>query len=307
MCLTELICVILQTDACEIVCVLIQITLNGISYGATLALIGLAYSITFMGSRFFTFTFGTSYVTAAYVVLALRTVFPLWLCFFVGVLVAAAIAAALEEVCYGPLRKRNDNSMVLMLASIGIFTVAENLISLHFGDDTKSFRDGLSPTLSLGAVRLTLTQAIIIASSAALICATYVFLRWNSYGTALRALSSNPQLAQIAGLDIRRITFVAVALGGALAGLTSCLQALDTDMVPTMGFWALTYGIIASVVAGPRRPALAAISGFAIGLVSNLAIAWIPGQWQDTVAFAILAVVLFVRARPGQDILANVA
>jgi branched-chain amino acid transport system permease protein len=284
-----------------------QIAVNGLSYGSTLALLGLAFSITYMGCRFFTFAFGASYVAAAYVVLALHQSYSLLVCMIVGVLVAAALAAALETLCFGPLRARNDNPMILMIASIGIYTVVENLISLQFGDDTRSFRTGLSSMLSFGAISLSLTQLYIVVVSAILVAAVHVFLRYNVYGTALRALSSNAALAMIAGLELKRITIVAVTLGGALAGVASCLQALDTDIVPTMGFWALTYGIIASVVAGPRRPTLAALSGLGIGLVSNLAVAWIPSKWQDAIAFMILAVVLYVRTRPGQDAISKLA
>src|SRR4051794_21744601 len=125
-----------------------QIAVNGLSYGSTLALLGLAFSITYMGCRFFTFTFGASYVAASYVVLALHQSYSLLVCMITGVLVAAALAAALEVLCFGPLRARNDNPMILMIASIGIYTVAENLISLQFGDDTRSFRTGLSLMLS---------------------------------------------------------------------------------------------------------------------------------------------------------------
>jgi branched-chain amino acid transport system permease protein len=284
-----------------------QIALNGVSYGATLAVIGLAFSITYMGCRFFAFTFGASYVSAAYVVLALHRVLPLWFCFVIAVLAAGLLAVVLEEICFSPMRARNDNPMVLMLASIGIYTIVENLISLRFGDDTRSFRGGLSPVLLVGQLRFTETQLLIVGASVVLVGAAYAFLRWHTYGASLRALSSNPTLAQIAGLDVKRTTLVAVMLGGTLAGLASCLQALDTDMVPTMGFWGLTYGIIASVVAGPRNPMLAALSGLGIGLVSNLAVAWIPGQWQDAIAFVILAGVLYFRAQARRDILSSVA
>ena len=85
------------------------------------------------------------------------------------------------------------------------------------------------------------------------------------------------------------------AVGSALAAVAAILNAYDTDMTPMMGFRALLAGIVAAIVGGIGSIAGAFLGGILVGLVQHGA-AWVfPAQWQDTIVFAILILVLVAR------------
>jgi len=57
-----------------------------------------------------------------------------------AIIAACLIGCLIEWFIYNPLRKKKSSAIVLLLASLGIYIVLQNLISLFFGDDTKSIR-----------------------------------------------------------------------------------------------------------------------------------------------------------------------
>ena len=65
---------------------------------------------------------------------------PLWLAALVGVMSSAAIGSLLGIALYAPLRRRHGTWLTLCLASLGIYVVLRNVISLACGDDVKSIR-----------------------------------------------------------------------------------------------------------------------------------------------------------------------
>lgn len=274
---------------------LTQITINGLAVGCLIGILGLAFSITYIGCRFFAFTFGASYSLAVYAVVALQSALPMPAAVFLGILVAAAIAMGLEAVVFGPLRDRRADSLTLMLASMGLYLAIENTISLVFGDQTRSLWQGDTPAIAVGAAHVSITQLAIIASAFLVTMTTAVLFSTSLTARVMRALSSNLELATAIGLPARRMTLIAVGIGGGLAGIAACLQGFDTGIVPSIGFSAMLNGIVASVVAGPRRPLWAAASGVAVGLLSNYVIVWIGSEWQNGLLFLILGASLLAR------------
>lgn len=117
---------------------LIQLILNGLAAGAAAALLAGGFSLLYSASRFFIFTYGTSYTVAAYTILSLIPGIGFRPAAAAGVATATGLAVALEKGIYAPIRDAGDRPLVLMLASIGLYTIIQNVVSLAFGDATRS-------------------------------------------------------------------------------------------------------------------------------------------------------------------------
>jgi branched-chain amino acid transport system permease protein len=115
-------------------------------------------------------------------------------------------------------------------------------------------------------------------------------------GRALKAVSNDPELAQVRGVDTDAVILWAFASGSALAGLAGILAAMDVDITPTMGLNALMTAVVAMIGGGSNdNPIGVLLGGVAVGLARNLAAWQIGAQWQDTITFALLAVLVLVR------------
>jgi branched-chain amino acid transport system permease protein len=88
---------------------------------------------------------------------------------------------------------------------------------------------------------------------------------------------------------------VAAGLGSGLAAIAGVLASLDTGLVPSMGFQALLWAILACVVGGINRVSGAVAGGVILGLINQLGVWEIGTQWQDAVLFTLMIGFLLIR------------
>ena len=204
----------------------------------------------------------------------------------------------MESLVYRPLRQRGSSPMVMLLASLGMYIVLQNCISMFFGDDTKSIRTGVvKEGLPVFGARITPIQIIIIAVSIVLVVLVAIWLKKSRMGKAMRAVASDAELAKISGIDSDRVILWTFAIGSALAGVAGILVAMDVDMTPTMGMNALMMGVVAVIIGGVGSIPGVALGALLLGMAQHLGVWKISSQWQDAIAFIILFLFLLIRPR----------
>lgn len=276
-----------------------QLLLNGIIAGSIYSLIALGFSIIYQTTRFFHFAHGAVYTFGAYFAYFFFTQLGLDRIFaFPLACIATMLVGILCEVAvYKPMRRHKATDLTLLIASLGLYIVLQNIISMIWGDDTKTMRTGevVEGHAFFGA-RITDIQIAIIVVSLVLIALVAQVMTRTKFGKMLRALANDPELARLSGINSDRYILYAFAIGSFLAAIASIMISFDTDMTPTMGFNALVKGVIAVIIGGMGSLPGAALGGLFLGLAENLGVYWLPSKWQDTIAFVIL--ILFLLFRP---------
>ena len=276
-----------------------QLVFNGIISGSVYSLIALSFALIYQTTRFFHFAHGAVYTFGAYFayLFTIQLGINRIIAFPIACVATAILGIVLELGIYKPMRKKSATDLTLLIASLGLYVVLQNIISMAWGDDTKTMRTGevVEGHLFLGA-RITDVQIPIIVASAFLIMLMALILTQMKFGKSLRALANDPELARLSGINSDRYILYTFAIGSFLAAVASIMISFDTDMTPTMGFNALLMGVTAVIVGGVDSLPGAALGGLLIGLAQNLGVAVLPSQWQDTIAFGIL--ILFLLFRP---------
>ncbi len=274
-----------------------QVLVNGIIAGVQIALLAVGFSIVYTASRFFVFTFGSSFLCAAYAMLLVVRWTPRWIAALIAVLVGALLGGALERFLYRSIRNRTSSPLISMLASIGAYTALQNVVSMRFGDETRTFRTWITTEghQFVGARISSVQIAIVLVASTAL-AATFVGLYATSLGRQLRAIANDELVARVVGVDVEAIVLFGTILGSCLAALAGILMSHDTDLVPTMGFQALLLGVVAAVIGGLNSAKGALVGGLFVGLVQHLGVWRLPTEWQDGILFVVL--MLFLLFRP---------
>lgn len=275
-----------------------QYLLNTLPVAGMYALVGLGFALAFRVGGFFHFAHGVVFTAGAYFAFLFNVWlgFPLFISIFSAILCSTVLGSLMEFFPYRPLRRKGASPLVLLLASLGIYVVFQNMISIIFGDDTKSIRSGpVKEGLSMFGARITPIQVLTILISVVLIVVVAILLKKTKIGKAMRAVASDPEQANICGLNSDKIVLVAFALGSALAGVAGILVALDVDMTPTMGMNALMMGIVAVIIGGVDSIIGIVLGALLLGLAQNVVVWYIGSQWQDAIAFAILFVFLLIK------------
>lgn len=279
--------------------ILSQLILNGIIAGALYALMALGFNLIYGVTRFFNLSHGLLAAIGGYAFFTLSKILGLniYLGAALGVAVAGLAGYGFDRLVYSTLRKRKASNLVLLVASLGVFTTTQAALSILFTSNFQTLSSGEAggSALSLFGGVVTLTQLVIIFSSIASLLGLLALLKGTMLGKAVRAISDDEEVARMVGINTGRVTGYVFFIGSAIAGLAGILAGFDTGIQPTMGMGLLLKGVIASIIGGVGNIYGGVLGAFLLGLVENFGIWKIPGEWKDAVSFLLLIVFLIFR------------
>jgi branched-chain amino acid transport system permease protein len=275
----------------------LQLVLNGIVNGSHYALLGVGFGLIFGTTNLVHFAYGPVYTTAAYATWAAVALLglPLLAAVPFGLLAAAALGVATYLLLYRPFERRAAPTFVVLVASLGFFILLENVIAILFGTDIKVIPNLPSHVVLVGPFFLTDLQIYQVCAIALIGGALALFLNFTSYGKAVLAMTDNREMARIVGIDTVKVSVVVFAIGSAISAVAAVLILMKDGAQPTMGFGAVFIAFVAVVVGGIGSLRGAVLGGYLLGLVENVGMIRIPTEWQSSIAFVVLFLVLIFR------------
>lgn len=276
-----------------------QLLANGLSVGSIYALLGLSFATIFASTKIWHFAQGAVYTIGGYT-LVVSAGF-MHLPFALGVGIAMLVCAALGVLCmlllYAPLQRRGASSLVMVMASLGVMIVSENLLQLYFGPSGFSVDVVVPAAFDYGGVFLTGGQYLSPLIAAVVVIVYLLFLFRTVYGQHLRAIIDNEELLLRNGIDTRRVKVLAFACGSLLLPVALALFVLaGAGIGPNVGISATLIGAMAMFLGGVDTIAGAALAGLLLGIVENLAAFFFPTEWQTAVTYSLA--LLFLMLRP---------
>lgn len=214
---------------------------------------------------------------------------PLLVAIPLGVLLASAISATVSYAAIRPLRQLQIPVWGLLIVSLGLYTILQNVLSLVFGESTRTVRTGvINVGYNVLGAFVTGVQLITLLVCIAAFVALIQFLYNTRLGRAIRGVSSNVELCGIVGVEVERTILWAVTIGSALAALGGVLSALDTDMTPSMGFRLLMNGVIVFIIGGVGSYRGLVCAALLLAFGQHGVAYFFDSKWMDAVAFLIL-------------------
>ena len=273
----------------------LQLFINTLIVGSGYALIAMAFRLMYSVSPFFNLTLGSIIAISAYCALYFTGLMGVW-AFIPALFLAALVSWALEAWVYKPMRTHGASSMILLVASLGIYTIIESLISLKFGARYYALGDFANGyQISMNFASIPLVQLLIIIAAFVVFMGLSWFLHHTFMGKQVRALHDSSHLAHIIGMKTDKIIMIVSIITGLILGITGVLIGYDTGMEPTMGFNLLFKGIIAAIIGGLRNLRGAFLGAFFLAFCENIAVWVFASEWRDLVAFIIFITFLYIR------------
>jgi branched-chain amino acid transport system permease protein len=275
----------------------LQLLVNGLVNGSHYALLGLSFGLIFGTTRITHFAYGSLYALSAYACwwVTAKLGLPLVAGFAAGIAAGAAAGLLSYGLLYRPFERAGSPPLVILIASLGLFIVVENAIGIVFGTDTKVVHSPPASLFLVGPAAFTSVQLAQLGALVVIVLGLWLFLSRTRFGRAVRAQTDNPEMATIIGIDTVRLSALVFALGSAIAAVPACLILVKDGGTAYMGFLAVFMGFVAVVVGGIGSLRGAVAGGYALGLVESLGLWKIPSEWQNTIAFVVLFMVLLFR------------
>jgi len=274
---------------------MMQALLNGLIGGLLIALPAIALSLTYGVLNFANFSIGALITAGAYFAYFYNVNLGLHVLVAVALagLSLSIVAIIIERLVYRPLG--NADHITLLVGSMGVAFVIENLIRLIYGADVRTLDIEVARLIIWNDLRLNKEQLIIVLVSIGAFAAVALTLKWTSLGRAMRAVSDNPALAEVRGVNRRGIVNWTWAISGTLAAIAGALVAMDATVEPLIGTNYLISVFAATIVGGIGSPLGAVVGGVLIGIVEELSTLALPTTYRQGVSFFILVLMLFTR------------
>lgn len=275
-----------------------QVLANGVVAGANFALVALGFTLVYSIGRFFHFAHGGILALAACLASLVALFRPefLWIG-LAGVIVLSAMAGLVVELgVYRQVRRRGGGGLALLLSSLGVYVVLQNLLSLLVGDEPRPVPLGWAGgPIDLGIGSLTPVQIVIIVLDGVAFSLVVFAVYRTRFGRRVRAVAENPELSAVYGVRPELELAKVAALAGALAGLAGILIAADTYARPTMGFQVLLMGVVAVVIGGVGSVGGALVGGVLVGILQHVVATIVSTEWSEAFVFAVLVAFLLWR------------
>ena len=277
---------------------LAQSTVNGIIAGSIYALVASGFSLIYSTNKFMHFAHGSSVVVSGYILHTLFSLIgiPFYLSALLTILLSGLFGLLLYRAIYLPLQNKKASNVILLIASIALLMLFQNLIQMIFGAKVRSIGHvEIAKGINILGAIITPLQLVIVFISLLLFILLFLFMKKTKLGRNMRAVSDNKELASIIGINNKRISDYSFILGSCLAGVAGILIGLEQNLYPTMGTMLMIKGFTGAVIGGITFVPGAIIGSYLLGLVENLGILYLPSGYKDAIAFALLFIFLLVR------------
>ena len=274
---------------------MIQMILGTLASAAIVAPAAVAFTLIFTLFRYANFAVGGFVTIGAFAAWTINVPLglPLWVAAIGAMMFCAIALAASDRLVFRPLRGRNGGT--LLLVSIALSFVLENIVRFFYGAQMKSFDIPLTGPLVIWGARVTRETIAVVSVSVLAIMVVGALLILTPIGRAFRAVADNPSLANVRGLPVPRVEMFGIAVSGALLGLSGALVGIDLSIDPNLN-WAVTIPIIAAaIVGGLGSPLGAALGALIIGAAEELTVAFLTPTYKGAVGFVVIALVLILR------------
>ncbi len=269
--------------------------LSGLADGAIYASVALALVMIFKATHQVNFAQGEMAMFSTYIALALTQAgVSYWVAFVLTLAGSFAIGLAIQRFLLLPLsRLPHANELTAVVVFIGLLVFFNGTAGWLFGYTLKEFPSPFDEHAWYASTYLSSHEIGMIAMTLIVLGIVFAFFRFTRLGLAMRAAAENPQSSRLVGIRVGWMLALGWGLAAVLGGVAGMMAAHKVFLDPNMMGGVILYGFAAALLGGIDNPWGAPIGGFLIGVLVNLAGAYVVGSHlQQALALAVIVAVL---------------
>ena len=285
---------------------MLQLLFNGFVTGLIYGLVALGFHLIYRGTKILHIAHGAIYTATAYALITGAWIFHVNLSGLAPFQIAIPVVLALltacflgvlsEKLLFYPLFLRDVSPLVAFITSLGLYIVIVNCVAMFFGNEPRLPVPNINSTaFATSVVTVSRIQVVKIIVSGTLLSLTLLSLSMTRFGRNFRAVSDNPVLAALLGINVSSIRILVFAGGSLLAGACSLLQVLDVGVNPQVGLPVALTATVAVIIGGRDSAFGAVVGAICIGIARSVVIYFFSTEWEDAVPISFFVVLLMVR------------
>jgi len=275
----------------------LQVLLSGLATGSIYALVAIGFTLVWQAAQTVNFAQGEFVMVPAFFVLVGMHVLGFPLALAVGFALLASIVVlgfVFKKLIVEPILPSGGISLIIATMALGI--LLRESVKEFYGAEAQPFPP-LFPTDPIhvfGAV-VSMQDLLNLVISLGVVILLTLFLNRTRTGRSMQAAAQNPAVAEILGVDVKRMIMYAFLINAALAALASFLitpvYLAKFSNGETLGLVAF----IAAIVGGFNQIRGALVGGLLIGVLDNFVATYITAEYRAALPLILLIVIILVR------------
>ncbi|TXL70699.1 branched-chain amino acid ABC transporter permease [Vineibacter terrae] len=275
----------------------LQLLISGLATGAIYALAAIGFTLLWQTSQTINFAQGEFVMLPAFFALVAMT----WLGLPFAVAVVIAIVCSMlvlglmfKVVVVQPLIKQGV--LPLVISTIALSVLLKEGVKDVYSAEAQPFPT-LFPdvTLSVAGVAVSLAQVGVLVVAFGTIVALQWFLGATRIGRQMQATAQNPTVARILGVPVERMILYTFLINAVLAAMASILISPIYLAKFSNGESLGLAAFVAAIVGGFNQVRGAIVGGLLIGVVDNLAAAYVSTSYRQAVPLILLVAIILFR------------
>jgi len=274
---------------------LLQQIASGIAMGGIYACVGLALVMIYQSTHHINFAQGEMAMFSTFIAfLCLKAGLPYWAAFLVTLAGGFLLGMLIERVVLRPLKDAPEMSVIVVF--IGLFVGINSLAGWIFGHQLETFPSPFPEKGPFGTKLISGHELGTIVVALVVVSLLYAFLRFTRVGLAMRAAAENAVSSRLSGVPVSRMLALGWGLSAMIGSIAGLMVAPVVFLDPNMMAGVLIYAFAAALLGGIDNPWGAVAGGLIVGVVENLAGAYVVGtELKLSVALVVIVGVLLVR------------
>ena len=263
--------------------------LSGLATGGIYASVALALVMIYQATHHVNFAQGEMAMFSTYIALTLINAgLPYWVAFVAHR--RDLLRPRRADRAHHDAADEDAPVLASVVVFIGLLVIFNSLrrLDLHLHDQdlsepvpgpSRCCSAAICPAHELGAIGVTLVVLLCV----------YLFFRFTPLGLAMRAAAQNPVSRRLVGIRVGWMLALGWGLAAAIGAIAGMMVAPIVFLDPNMMAGILLYAFAAALLGGIDNPLGAVLGGFIVGVLENLAGAYLVGtELKLTVALVII-------------------
>jgi branched-chain amino acid transport system permease protein len=275
---------------------LLDLLIAGLATGAIYAIVAVGFTLLWQTSQTINFAQGEFVMLPAFLMLAaMHAGVPFWLAIIIGILLSMLLLGlGFKLLLVDPMLRHGV--LPLAIATMALAIGIKEAVKQFFSAEASPF-PSIVPAGDISILgRVVSVQSLgVLALAIAAVVGLTALLNRTSIGHQMQATAQNPVVARIIGIPVERMILLTFLLNAFLVALASLLITPIYLAKFSSGEVLGQAAFIAAIVGGFNQVRGAIAGGLLIGVVDNLAAAYVSTQYRAAVPMILLIVVILLR------------
>ncbi len=276
----------------------IDILVNGLATSGMYGLLAVGFALIFSVARILNMAHTAFYMIAAFLFYVAVSEYQM------GVLPAMTVSVLatviLGVICYKLFFERvKEHEQTVMIVSVALAMLAQEIFVLIFGGTYR----GIDPVIKgfyelSGGTRISGQHIFAVLSTSFILLGIWLWLSKTRLGNAIRAVAQDAEVANLMGIDDRKMCVIVMSVSVLLAGISGVVMAPIGMVHPLMWAQPIVIVLAAVILGGMGSIGGALIGAVILGYVETAVTFLVPGGSFLGASVALLIMVLVLMIRP---------